>query len=98
MPHVVRSHEAQFVTERFTRVADDRILYTFTVEDEATWTRPWTAEMPMQKTVGPMFEHACHEGNRGLYNTLVGACRREESRRGSREEGPEIRAPSSGCL
>jgi hypothetical protein len=27
----------------------------------------------MKKTVGPMFEHACHEGNMGLYNTLVGA-------------------------
>jgi hypothetical protein len=29
--------------------------------------------MPMQKTAGPLFEHACHEGNYGLYNTLVGA-------------------------
>ena len=27
----------------------------------------------MRKTAGPLFEHACHEGNRGLYNTLVGA-------------------------
>ena len=61
------------VTERFTRVADDAILYRFTVEDAATWTRAWTAESPMKKTQGPLFEHACHEGNYGLYNTLVGA-------------------------
>jgi hypothetical protein len=61
------------VTERFTRVADDAILYKFTVEDPSTWTRAWTAEMPMLKTTGPLFEHACHEGNYGLYNTLVGA-------------------------
>jgi hypothetical protein len=27
----------------------------------------------MQKTIGPIFEHACHEGNYGLYNTLAGA-------------------------
>jgi hypothetical protein len=27
----------------------------------------------MKKTVGPLFEHACHEGNYGLYNTLSGA-------------------------
>ena len=27
----------------------------------------------MRKTTGPLFEHACHEGNYGLYNTLVGA-------------------------
>ena len=44
-----------------------------TVEDEETWDRPWTAEMPMWKSVGPLFEHACHEGNYGLYNTLAGA-------------------------
>ncbi len=61
------------VVERFTRVADDRILYRFTIDDNTMWTRPWTGEMPMQKTKGPMFEHACHEGNYGLYNTLVGA-------------------------
>jgi len=67
------------VTERFTRVADDTIRYRFTVEDEATWETPWTAEMPMKKTIGPLFEHACHEGNYGLYNTLVGA-RLEEQR------------------
>jgi len=67
------SSENMRVTERFTRVADDTIQYTFTVEDPATWTRAWTAEMPMRATKGPLFEHACHEGNYGLYNTLVGA-------------------------
>jgi hypothetical protein len=61
------------VTERFTRVADDVIQYRFTIDDPSTWTRPRSGEMPMQKTVGPIFEHACHEGNYGLYNTLVGA-------------------------
>ena len=67
------SSENMRVTERFTRVADDAILYRFTVEDAATWTRAWTDESPMKKTQGPLFEHACHEGNYGLYNTLVGA-------------------------
>ena len=67
------------VTERFTRVDADTIQYRFTVEDESTWSRPWTAEMPMKRTIGPLFEHACHEGNYGLYNTLVGA-RLEEKR------------------
>jgi hypothetical protein len=61
------------LTERFTRVAEDRIDYKFTIDDPATWTRPWSAELPMQKTIGPIFEHACHEGNRGLENTLAGA-------------------------
>jgi hypothetical protein len=65
--------------ERFTRVADDTILYQFTIDDPATWSRPWSAELPMKKTIGPLFEHACHEGNYGLYNTLAGA-RAEEKR------------------
>jgi hypothetical protein len=67
------------VTERFRRVADDTIEYRFTIDDPSMWTRPWTAESAMKKTVGPIFEHACHEGNFGLYNTLVGA-RLEEKR------------------
>jgi len=60
------------LVERFTRVDPDTLLYKFTVEDSSTWTRPWSAEMPLRKTIGPLFEHACHEGNRGLYNTLAG--------------------------
>jgi len=67
------SSESMRVTERFTRVAADQILYKFTVEDEKTWARPWSAELPLRTTKGPLFEHACHEGNYGLYNTLVGA-------------------------
>ena len=64
------SSENLRVIERFTRVADDAIQYRFTVEDPSTWPRPWTGELPMKATVGPIFEHACHEGNYGLYNTL----------------------------
>ena len=67
------------VTERFTRVADDTIVYRFTVEDPETWDVAWTAEMPMKQTIGPIFEHACHEGNYGLTNILAGA--REDDRR-----------------
>jgi cell division septation protein DedD len=61
------------VTERFTRVADDSIQYRFTVEDPATWDRPWTADAPLAKTNGPIFEFACHESNYGIANILAGA-------------------------
>jgi hypothetical protein len=71
--------EGMKVTERFTRVAPDQILYRFTVEDPATWTKPWTAEMPMAKTNGPIFEFACHESNYGISNILAGA--REDEKR-----------------
>jgi hypothetical protein len=73
------SSENMRVTERFTRTDADTILYQFTIDDETTWVRPWSAELPMKRTSGPIFEHACHEGNFGLYNTLVGA-RLEEKR------------------
>jgi hypothetical protein len=80
------SSENMRVIERFTRTAPDTIQYRFTVEDESTWTRPWSAEIPMKKTIGPLFEHACHEGNYGLYNTLVGA-RLEEKRTAEEKKG-----------
>jgi hypothetical protein len=61
------------VTERFTRTADDSISYRFTVEDPQTWDRAWTAEAPLAKTEGPIFEFACHETNYGIANILAGA-------------------------
>ena len=50
------------MTERFTRVDPDTIRYQFTVDDPSTWSKPWTAELLMKNTNGPIFEHACHEG------------------------------------
>jgi hypothetical protein len=73
------SSEQMRVTERFTRTEEGAIRYQFTVDDPATWTRSWTGEMPIKKTVGPIFEHACHEGNYGLLNILAGA-RAEEKK------------------
>jgi hypothetical protein len=71
--------EKMRVTERFTRISDETIRYQFTVDDPGTWSRPWSGEMPMKKTVGPIFEHACHEGNYGMTNILAGA-RAEEKK------------------
>jgi len=71
------------LTERFTRVDDDTLRYQFTVDDPSTWTSRWSAEVPWKKDKGPIFEHACHEGNYGLYNTLAGA--RAEDKRAADE-------------
>ncbi|MEE2638395.1 MAG: hypothetical protein VYE68_14335, partial [Acidobacteriota bacterium] len=60
------------LTERFTRVADDTLLYEFTVDDLTTFTAPITAQIPMKRG-DAMFEYACHEGNYGLFNILSGA-------------------------
>ena len=62
--------ESLHVIERFTRTAEDTLLYEFTVEDPATWVKPWTAQFPMLKDPNRIFEFACHEGNYGMANTL----------------------------
>ena len=61
------------LTERFTRTAPDTMLYEFTVDDPTTFTRPWTAQLPMTKTDERIFEYACHEGNYALPDILRGA-------------------------
>ena len=65
--------EQAHVVERFTRVDAERIDYSFTVTDPATYATPWTAEIPMVPLGGELFEYACHEGNYGLENILAGA-------------------------
>ena len=59
------------LTERWTRVADDKIAYTFTVEDPATWTKPWSAAVTWNITT-VLYEYACHEDNIGMYGILAG--------------------------
>ena len=61
------------LVERFTRAGADTLLYEFTVEDPTTWTRPWTAAVPMTQTQDHLYEYACHEGNYGMFGILGGA-------------------------
>jgi hypothetical protein len=60
------------LTERFTRVGKDRVDYQFTVDDLATYTKPFTALVPMVRADGEIYEYACHEGNYGMRNLLSG--------------------------
>jgi len=74
------------VTERFTRIADDAIEYKFTIDDPSTWTKSWSAELPLVKTDGPIFEFACHETNFGIANILAGA-REDEKKAAEKKKG-----------
>jgi hypothetical protein len=67
------SSEKLKVTERFTRVDADTILYRFTIDDPDTWTQPWSGEVPFRRSDEPIYEYACHEGNYALSNILSGA-------------------------
>ncbi|OLC75029.1 MAG: hypothetical protein AUH72_21075 [Acidobacteria bacterium 13_1_40CM_4_65_8] len=61
------------VVERFTRVDKDTLRYEFTVDDPETWTKKWSASIPMTRSDERMFEYACHEANYGLVGVLKGA-------------------------
>ena len=67
------SSENLHLVERFTRTADDTLIYQFTLEDPATWAKPWTVEVPWTTAKGPVYEWACHEGNTMISNILRGA-------------------------
>jgi hypothetical protein len=61
------------LTERFRRVDAATIVYQFTVDDPTAFTRPWTAELSLRKIPGPVYEFACHEGNRAMESMLATA-------------------------
>ena len=68
------------VTERFTRTGPDVILYKFTVEDPATFTAPYSGELPFNRINENLHEYACAEGNYALPGMLAGARAEEESK------------------
>jgi hypothetical protein len=59
------------ITERFTRVGDDQINYSMTVEDPEVLTSSWTARYPMYRDEEyAFFEYACHEDNTAVRNFI----------------------------
>ena len=66
------------ITERFSRIDEDTLLYGFTVDDPNTWTEPWSGEYPWPASTNRVFEYACHEGNYALGGILRGARLLEE--------------------
>ena len=65
------------VTERFARVAEDRIDYSFQVEDPTYYTQPWKGESHFLRRNEPMLEYACHEANYSLVHILEAARERD---------------------
>lgn len=76
---VLLSERGQTV-ERFTRAGDGEILYEFSVEDPIVYSQRWRGEMPLRRVDASITEFACHEGNYGLVNVLLGARTQDELR------------------
>jgi hypothetical protein len=69
------------LVERLSRPDADRLLYEFTVEDPSSFTKPWSAALPMKRTDEQLYEYACHEGNEAMLGILRGARYQEKNPR-----------------
>lgn len=61
------------VIERLSRSDADTLLYRATIDDPATFSKPWTIEYPLVATTDRIFEYACHEGNSWVEAALSAA-------------------------
>jgi hypothetical protein len=69
------------MTERFTAVDPNTLMYRVTIEDPEVYTAPWTIEFPfVRDNEYQMFEYACHEGNHAVENMPRGARAEERAR------------------
>jgi hypothetical protein len=60
------------ITERFRRVSDVEIDYTYEVNDPVSYTQVWKGQMPLRFSKEKVYEYACHEGNYALPGILIG--------------------------
>jgi hypothetical protein len=67
------------ITEVYTLVSENELLYRFTYADPVTLAQPFTGEIPLARMgEGQMiYESACHEGNYSIIGVLAGARRQE---------------------
>jgi hypothetical protein len=75
------------VTERLSRTTDNRLAYSFTIEDPTIWDKPWAGEYEFGALDGDLYEYACHEGNYAMPGILAGS-RVEDSTRGKGQRKP----------
>ena len=73
--------------ERFTRIDADTIAFEFTVDDPTTYTKSWTAMIPLKASPDAIFEYACHEGNISMEGVLRGARALEQAAAEAAERG-----------
>ena len=67
------------ITERLTRVGPNTINYEFTVDDPATFTRPFSGQVPFKRLDALVYEYSCHEGNYAMEGVLSGARAQERA-------------------
>ena len=68
------------LTERFRRIGEGQILYSFEIDDPGVFTAPIRGELAFNAIPGPIYEYACHEGNYSFPNQLLGHRLAEQAR------------------
>ena len=70
------SRENRHLVERWTRTGPNTLEYAVTIEDPATWTKPWTVKQEYSRQNDQAnriyYEPRCHDGNFGLPGLLAG--------------------------
>ena len=74
----LRHSEEMRLTEHFTRIADNVLLYDMTIDDPKTYTKSWTLAVPLISPPGfKPLPYECHEGN-GAIKYIMSAERAED--------------------
>jgi hypothetical protein len=74
----LRHSDEMRLTEHFTRIADDILLYDMTIDDPKTYTKSWTVAIPLISPPGfKPLPYECHEGN-GAIKYIMSAERAED--------------------
>ena len=66
------------LTERFTRISAESVLYEWTVNDPWTFTKPFSGSQPLKLTDKGTFEFHCHEGHGRIVNMALTGTRMQE--------------------
>jgi hypothetical protein len=79
--YFIRSSAQLEITETYTAVSADELLFSYTLSDPRMYSRTVTAEIPLQKMAEgqKIYEYACHEGNYSLPSILRAARMAESS-------------------
>ena len=72
-PALSGADENLHVIERFQRIDDQTLRYSFTVEDETVWQEPRGGDYPWPASDNKVYEYACNEGNYSFGNIMRGA-------------------------
>lgn len=64
--------ETMRLTERFRRISDKQLLYSFDIDEPTIFEAPIRAELAFNAIPGPVYEYACAEGNYSFPNQLLG--------------------------